>query len=132
MNLPLLEARSADWTCHMVQKPRLRTFQSVLHASNCVEEMWGDPYTDQFEVEVGSDVPGSDCNAQPLNEALLQENEFTEAVLGGLLADELEAEMKARIPTLDCSVPQRLDQYWYYWYRRAGEQYRVHARSVSC
>ena len=64
--------------------------------------------------------------------ALPQENEFTEAVLGGLLADELEAEMKARIPTSDRSVPQRLGQYWYYWHRGVGQQYKVHARSVSC
>ena len=64
--------------------------------------------------------------------ALPQENEFTEAVLGGLLADELEAEMKARIPTSDCGVPQRLDEYWYYWYRGVGQQYKVHARSVPC
>ena len=71
-------------------------------------------------------------NSQVRVGALRQENAFTEAVLGGLLADELEAEMKARIPASDRGVPQRLDQYWYYWYRGVGQQYKVHARSVSC
>ena len=62
---------------------------------------------------------------------LRQENNFTEAVLGTGLADTVEAEMKARVPPDDQSVPQRADGYWYYSYRKAGRQYRVHCRSLS-
>ena len=49
-------------------------------------------------------------------------------VLGGDLAHQLEAEMAARIVTTDQGVPRRHDQYWYYWYRQEGQQYKVHAR----
>ena len=58
----------------------------------------------------------------------MQENAFTEVVLGGDLAQQLEAEMRARIANTDRGVPTRFDQYWYYWYRREGQQYEVHAR----
>jgi len=61
----------------------------------------------------------------------LQENEFTEQLLGGQLSDQLEHEMKARIAEADQGVPRRVDQYWYYWYRRKGQQYKVHARSAT-
>ncbi len=61
----------------------------------------------------------------------LQENEFTEQLLGGQLADQLEHEMKAHIAEADEGVPRRVDQYWYYWYRRKGQQYKVHARSAT-
>jgi hypothetical protein len=50
-------------------------------------------------------------------------------VLGGQLADELEAEMAARVAMTDEGVPQRVGQFWTYWYRPKGQQYRVHARS---
>ena len=61
----------------------------------------------------------------------MQENDFTATVLGGELADELEAEMKARMVKADEGVATRNGQYWYYWYRREGQQYKVHARSIS-
>ena len=83
-------------------------------------------------LDVRAVLPRFHMDSQLRVGALPQENEFTEAVLGGSLADELEAEMRARIPTSDRGMPQRLDQYWYYWYREVGQQYRVHARSVSC
>jgi protease II len=57
-----------------------------------------------------------------------QENEYTEKVLEGQLADELEAEMAARVAMTDEGVPQRMGQFWSYWYRLKGQQYRVHAR----
>ena len=57
-----------------------------------------------------------------------QENDYTERVLGGQLADELEAEMAARVAQTDEGVPQRVGQFWTYWYRLKGQQYRVHAR----
>ena len=52
-------------------------------------------------------------------------------MLGGKLADELEAEMQARIAGTDLGVPRRVGQYWYFWYRQEGQQYKVHARSGS-
>ncbi|KAK9909106.1 hypothetical protein WJX75_007225 [Coccomyxa subellipsoidea] len=61
-------------------------------------------------------------------EYLKEENSFTDAVLGGALADTLEEEMKARTAKDDHSVPQRVDLFWYYSYRRHGDQYRVHCR----
>ena len=76
------------------------------------------------------------AGAQHLDQAIeifkgLQENEFTERVLGGQLADQLEHEMKARIAEADQGVPMRVDEYWYYWYRRRGQQYKVHVRSAT-
>ena len=64
-----------------------------------------------------------------LSVAHAQENDYTESVLGGQLADELEAEMAARVAMTDEGVPQRVGQFWTYWYRPKGQQYRVHARS---
>ena len=37
--------------------------------------------------------------------------------------------MAARVAMTDEGVPQRVGQFWTYWYRRKGQQYRVHARS---
>ena len=71
------------------------------------------------------EVPGQQATFK-----LRQENKFTEAVLGTGLADTIEEEMRQRVPPDDQSVPQRLDGYWYYSYRKAGRQYRVHCRSV--
>lgn len=65
---------------------------------------------------------------EELTFTIMQENEFTEMVLGGDLARQLETEMTARIVTADQGVPRRLDQYWYFWYRQEGQQYKVHAR----
>ena len=37
--------------------------------------------------------------------------------------------MAARMAMTDEGVPQSVGQFWTYWYRRMGQQYRVHARS---
>ena len=69
--------------------------------------------------------------SEALTVSTVQENEFTELVLGGELADELEAEMHARIASTDQGVPRRVDQYLYFWYRQEDQQFKVHARSGS-
>lgn len=62
---------------------------------------------------------------------LVQENTYTHTILDGALTNALEKEMKARIPEQDHSVPQRVDGFWYYNYRRTGGQYSVHCRYTS-
>lgn len=36
--------------------------------------------------------------------------------------------MRARIAEADEGMPRQFGRHWYYWYRRQGQQHRVHAR----
>ena len=63
--------------------------------------------------------------------ALLRaENAYTEAMLEDVdpLIDELESEMRARIPGEQTGAPYFDGGYWYYTRYRAGGEYPVHAR----
>ncbi|PSC72656.1 protease 2 isoform A [Micractinium conductrix] len=61
---------------------------------------------------------------------LQEENAYAEAVLlpSLPLQQRLTAEMLARIPQEEASVPQRHGSHWYYSIHSAGKQYRRHCR----
>ena len=58
------------------------------------------------------------------------ENSYTRAVMHHTeaLQDQLYQEMKGRIKETDLSVPERIDQYFYYTRTEAGRQYPIHCR----
>ncbi|MBN2586780.1 MAG: S9 family peptidase [Candidatus Fermentibacteraceae bacterium] len=65
-------------------------------------------------------------------EYLHAENGYTDSVMGQYagLMDTLVAEMRARIPELDASVPYYRNGYWYWYEYREGEDYAVNMRAA--
>lgn len=61
---------------------------------------------------------------------LHQENTRTEEALKPVagLQDKLYKEMRARIKEDDASVPEKIDDWWYYRRYQAGQEYPVHCR----
>jgi len=58
------------------------------------------------------------------------ENAYTEAVMQHTkkLQEKLYREMKGRIKESDMSVPEKIDDYYYYTRTEEGKQYRIHCR----
>lgn len=58
------------------------------------------------------------------------ENAWTEAQMGHTmpLQEQLYAEMLGRILETDLSVPERIDDWWYYARTESGKQYPIHCR----
>ncbi len=63
---------------------------------------------------------------------LTKENEYTAAIMGSGrgLTKQIAAELKARIPPQEQSLPQRAGHFWYYSRRHPGQQYPIHCRCV--
>jgi len=63
-------------------------------------------------------------------EYLEAENQYTEAVMKPTeqLQERLYKEMRSRIKETDLSVPERLDDYYYYTRVEEGKQYPIHCR----
>ncbi|MCL5994699.1 MAG: S9 family peptidase [Chloroflexi bacterium] len=61
---------------------------------------------------------------------LKAENAYTEQMMAHTLAlqEQLYAEMKGRIQEIDLSVPEKIDDYFYYTRMEQGQQYPIHCR----
>src|SRR5688572_24069835 len=69
-------------------------------------------------------------DSEPVLAFLRQENERTKEALKPVakLEDKLYREMRARVKENESSVPQKIDDWWYYTRYETGQEYAIHCR----